>query len=406
MNLYIFIIVLSILVLGIGNFSRRLKNRWFISVPLIAVFAGVLIGPDVTGLIQIGSWKENSSLLLETTRITLAISLMGVALRIPKKFLKKFFFKMFIYIFVMMVMMFAASAAMVYLLLGTDIWIALIIGAIITPTDPVVASAIVTGDNAKKNIPKAIRNLISTESGANDGLAIMFFSIPLFVISTDTSNIFYEMVKIIAWDVIVPAIIGFGIGWASGRCLECAEKKNLVDKTYFLGYSIAVSLLTLGVSRLIESNAVFAVFAAGIAFSSEIKGSERHEEENVQEAINHFFVIPVFILFGMLLPWESWLNQDPVFYLLLPGVLFIRRLPWIFLISPLMKLIKTLYDKIFTGWFGPIGVAAIFYLSYAGVELENEVIWNVGSFMIFASIFFHGITASIMTKRYKKNTSL
>lgn len=399
---YIFIFVFSVLVLIIGVFSRLIKNKLFVSIPLISVFAGILVGPQLCNILNPGSWDESSAFMLEAARITLAISLMGVALRIPHSFLKINKLRIPVFLFALMLVMFLVSSGLAFLLLGTGFWMAVLIGAIITPTDPVVSSSIVTGTMAKKYIPADIRHLISSESGANDGLAVMFFLLPLLMIQNSASIAITEWLKVILWDVVIAGLIGVAIGWIAGKCFEKAEKRKWIDKPYFLGYSIAVSLLTLGITRWIDSNAVFAVFIAGVSFSLVIKGSERQEEEKVQEAINHFFVIPVFLLFGMVLPWESWLDQSLGFYILIPAILLLRRLPWLLIFGRTIPILDGRYERFFTGWFGPIGVAAIFYLSQASIQIGDHLIRNIGSAIIFASIILHGVTATPFTYLYRK----
>jgi NhaP-type Na+/H+ or K+/H+ antiporter len=67
--------------------------------------------------------------------------------------------------------MWLCSGLLVYLILGLPFWEAMLLGAVITPTDPVVSTSIVTGKVAEQNLPGRIQNLISAESAANDGLA-------------------------------------------------------------------------------------------------------------------------------------------------------------------------------------------------------------------------------------------
>ncbi len=401
-KIHLYLLIFGLLVVVVGIFSRNIKDKWLVSVPLIALLTGILSGPQGVKLLNPGGWEENAELMLEASRFTLAISLMGVALRLPKEFLKKYALKILLYIIVLMIFMFAASTLISWIFLGTGFWVALLIGASITPTDPVVSSAIVTGEIAKKFMPGKVRNLISTESGFNDGLTILFFNLPFLILTLNGEYIWTEWIKKIVWDVLVAGAIGICLGWGSGKLLELAEKKQWIGKTFFLGYSIAVSLLTLGITRLIDSNAVFAVFAAGIAFSLVIKGSERHEEENTQEAVNHFFVIPVFVLFGILLPWNSWSGNSAGFYLFIPAVLLFRRLPWMFIAVPLSGIFNGSYNQSFTGWFGPIGVAAIFYLSEATMNIQDEIIWSAGTLVIFSSVVIHGITATPLSRRYEK----
>ena|SRR5688572_29367250 len=82
-----------------------------------------------------------------------------------------------------MPLMWIVSGLLVYLILGLPFWVAVLIGAIITPTDPVVASSIVAGGVAERNLPSSLRCAISAESGFNDGLALPFVVLPVLVLT-------------------------------------------------------------------------------------------------------------------------------------------------------------------------------------------------------------------------------
>jgi len=61
-------------------------------------------------------------------------------------------------------------------------WVALLVGAVVTPTDPVLANTIVVGETATDNIPERVRYLLSSEAGINDGAAYPFVFLPIFVL--------------------------------------------------------------------------------------------------------------------------------------------------------------------------------------------------------------------------------
>ena len=82
-----------------------------------------------------------------------------------------------------MPLMWIVSGLLVYLILGLPFWVTVLIVAIITPTDPVVASSIVAGGVAERNLPSSLRCAISAESGFNDGLALPFVVLPVLVLT-------------------------------------------------------------------------------------------------------------------------------------------------------------------------------------------------------------------------------
>jgi NhaP-type Na+/H+ or K+/H+ antiporter len=97
--------------------------------------------------------------------------------------------------------------------------------------------------------------------------------------------------------------MGALIGYIAGRLLVWAEAKQSIEKQSFLAYTLAISLFVQGFVKLLGSDGILAVFVAGIAFDMVVGGSVSAEEENVQEAVDRFFTIYIFVLLGLALPW-------------------------------------------------------------------------------------------------------
>jgi sodium/hydrogen antiporter len=125
----------------------------------------VLLGPAVFGLLESAGWGSQETILEQATRLTLAISLMGVALRLPERFPFRSWRSLAVLLGLVMPLMWLTSSLLVYVILGVPLLVALLVEALITPTDLVVSSTIVTGDVAEKNLPDRLRHTLSGESG-------------------------------------------------------------------------------------------------------------------------------------------------------------------------------------------------------------------------------------------------
>ena len=151
---------------------------------------------------------------------------------------------------------------------------------------------------------------------------------------------------------------------------------------------------------------VLAVFVAGIAFN--VVASRGPEESTdalerkgrLQEAVTRFFDLPIFVLLGMALPWEGWLELGWGGLALAVAVLLLRRLPGMLALRPLLGQVRGRADALFMGWFGPIGAAALYYATLGLRETGTEEVWVVGSLAICASVLAHGITATPLTALY------
>jgi sodium/hydrogen antiporter len=398
---YIALAAVGLLVLVLGLLSSTLKKTIF-AVPLLALLAGVAMGPAALGLLDPAAWELDTDLLLEeAARASMAIALMGVALRLPPRFLFRQWRSMAVLLGLVMPVMWLASALLSYGLLGTGFLLALLIGAVVTPTDPIVATAIVTGDVAERNIPEPVRHAISGESGANDGLAYPLVMLPALLLTLPAGEAWSRwLLQDLFVSVGAGLLYGVLLGLGAGYLLRKAEAKSMIDRHSFLAYTVALSLLTLAGGELLGVNGVLAVFAAGVAFDQMVGGHERAEEENVQEAFNQFFTLPIFVLFGLMLPWPAWFALGWNALLLPLAILLLRRLPALLLLRSAVPVLPQGRDAAYAGWFGPIGVAALLYASSAKTLTGEDLVWTVGSLVVFASVLVHGMSASPLTRFY------
>ena len=329
-TLNIVLLTVGGVVLLIGIFSTPLK-RSLLSVPLVALLAGVVIGPSVLGILDPVNWADQTIILEQAARFTIAISMMEIALRLPKGYPFSHWRSLLVMLGPVMVLMFVVSGLLAYAILGLSFWAAMLVGAIITPTDPVVASSIVQGEVAQNNLPARLRHLLSGESGANDGLAYPFVFLAILMLERPTGEAAVQwLTRVILWEVLGAVILGALIGYASGKLLEWARKRGEIREPSFLAYTIAVALAALGSTRLVGTDGILAVFAAGIALNMAVSAGEQQEEDQIDDAVNRFFVLPVFVLLGLALPWAEWVDlgwRGPVLVLL---VLLFRRLPEVF----------------------------------------------------------------------------
>jgi sodium/hydrogen antiporter len=196
-------------------------------------------------------------------------------------------------------------------------------------------------------------------------------------------------------------VIAVTLGAAFGRALTAREVGILelvVD--WRLVYTVALSLFAVGLGRAIGSDELLLVFAAGVAFVQLIPEEDRKDEEKGQEAVNRFFSIPIFALFGMTIPWAGWRELGLVGVLVALAVVLLRRLPTLFLIRPLLRRHRPLRDTLFLGWFGPIAVAAIYSANLVEADHELPVAWEIVSLVVCVSVVVHGLTSTPFTRLY------
>jgi NhaP-type Na+/H+ or K+/H+ antiporter len=401
-DLNLALVVVSGVVLVLGLFSNYIRDRTWISEPMLAMLLGVMAGPFLLDLLPF-YWSRYDSLLEVVARLTLAIGLMAVALRLPDRYTVRHWRSLAVLICILMPLMWLMTAAILIVFLGLDWKLALLAGAVVTPTDPIVASSIITGKAAEKYLPARLRNLLSTESAANDGLAYPIVLLSYYLLAPPKDPIWIHwLTHTLLWEVGVTVVFGILLGYSAGTLVIWAERKHLTDKTSFLAFTLTLSLLTLGLTKLFGTDGILAVFAAGLAFNRQVKGKERAEDANVQEAIGQFFVLLAFTFFGLMLPWQDWLKLGWPIWLSVICILLFRRLPPLLLLKKWIPELKANKDVLFLGWFGPVGISAVFYALFIWHLTGFREVWVIASLIIFVSVIVHGTTASPFTHHYRQ----
>ena len=400
--LSVFGVSILLLSLSVG----LLKGKSYLPTqPLVAVALGVLIGPDVLGWIHLSSWGDPTSILEEVARLTIAFSVMAAALRIPRTYFGDQPEAMASLLSVGQVAMALVSGLLAYWLLGIPFWLGMLVGAIVTPTDPVISSTIVHGETATNNIPARLRHLLSGESGANDGGAYPFVFLSILMIEHPVGEALSRWGShTLLWDVGFAVLAGLAIGATAGWLQRWALENDVLNETPLTTVTVSLALLALGVVHLLGSDGILAVFVAGLAFNRVAPGDPETEQEAATDTVERLFTIPVFVLFGSVLPWGEWVSLGWMGVALVVGVLLFRRLPMVFAIRKLVPPIERSADAALAGWFGPIGVAAIFYAILAYHELGTQEPWVVGSLIVAGSVLAYGVTTTVGTHHYGERT--
>ncbi len=394
------------LIFVVGLVSALLTDHLPLSEPLIALAVGWLIGTLTFSPLHVVLGGVSSTFIHTLAEVTLAIALMTTALQVPRGYLKRRWRAVLVLLGLGMPLMWLISSGLVSAVLGLPLGVAALVGAGITPTDPVLASTIVVGRLAERNIASRVRNLVIVESGLNDGLAYGFVLLPinllLYPLHQALAGWFLYSVL---WEVGGALVFGAALGLAAGWLANASFAIQATEHSSFLGLTLALSLLTLGVLNLLGTDAILGVFAAGLVFNETLgrRGHALERAEHLQGAVERFFDVPVFIVLGAVLPVQSWLAFGWRALAAVAAILLLRRMPVILLLKPLLgQTIGKWREAFFVGWFGPIGISALYYatLAYprvsAGARLGD--VWPAMSLFIAASIVAHGVTATPLTR--------
>lgn len=398
---------ISTLIILSGAFYKKIQNI-SITEPLLALVLGVLLGPDVGNIIRSTDPETEFKILEIACQFTIAMALMATALRLPTHIFRKNAISLSNLVIFGMILMWLSGSGVFYLLMPKfSLFECLLLGAIITPTDPVVASTLVTGKKAEKYLPAKLRNSLSFEAGVNDGFAYPIVFLALYLLGAegggDLSNWFS---KILLYENMLCAILAYAVGYGCGFLMKKTHKAGYLNPKTLFSFSTAVALLLLGGFHLLKMNPIIAVFVGGFAFAKDLTANEDLKEERIQETMERLTTIPVFFILGLMLPWQEWydLGWTSVWIIIL--ILVFRRLPALLLLMPVMpQFRKKIYSVLIMGWFGPIGVAALYYAILSKDKAQFESAWIIPSLIVVASTVVHGLTSVPLEKLYHNSTA-
>ena len=304
--------------------------------------------------------------------------------------------------------------------------------ACVTATDPVLASSVVGKGRFAKRIPKHLRDLLSAESGCNDGMAFPFVYLSLYLIKyrPNATEVFTHWFCLtVLYECVFGAIYGVCVGYVGRHAIKYAERKNLIDRESFLVFYFVLALWCAGTGSMLGLDDLLVGFAAGVAFSNDGWFSQQTEESHVSNVIDLLLNLAFFVYFGSIIPWTSYNNADwditPWRLVVIAiFVILFRRIPIMVALKPVIPDIKTWREALFAGHFGPIGVGAVYVAILARAELETgettplaelppkssanyiviELIWPITTFLILTSIIVHGSSIAVFTLGKHINT--
>jgi NhaP-type Na+/H+ or K+/H+ antiporter len=264
---------------------------------------------------------------------------------------------------------------------------AFLLAAVLSPTDPVVTSAVVTS----RLVPSAVRHTLNLESGLNDGLALPFVLFFL-VLATPGGDAGTEAAKL-AGEAVVGAAIGIALGAIAGR-LHGRLPGGGTTARYEGIYAVGFALFAFGLADVTFGNGLIAAFVCGIAMAA----SERDVPEGfVEFAENTSAILQVitFFVFGALIVATGFDHSVPPLVLFVVFALFVAR-P----VAVMLSFVRTGIprpQKLFMAWFGPKGVASMLFALFV---LKSQVddaglIFDVAAIAIIASIVSHGLTDTV-----------
>ncbi|TRM60584.1 Sodium/hydrogen exchanger family-domain-containing protein [Schizophyllum amplum] len=400
-----------------GMVSLFLREKLYIGEANWAFLFGIIVGPYGANVFDPRAWaggdeEVTNSVTLEFTRVVLAIGVFAIGVELPKAYMARHWKSIFMLLGPIMTYGWFVCAGLIYALIpGLNFLSSLAVAACLTPTDPILAAAVIGGKYADKHVPAHIRHLLAAESGCNDGAAFPFLFIAIYLtIDNSTGKAIGDWFLMLwLYQVILGTAIGIFLGWAFRHLMKFGERRDLIDRHSYVAQYVSLALLTVGVGTLLGSDDLLASFACGAAFAWDGFFNRQTEESVFSSVIDLLFNIAAFIYVGAWMPFDAFSDGDltlSVWRLIVIAILILllRRLPIMIALYRWIPDIKTFREAVFTGHFGPMGIGAVFISTLAAeilteheddseqTRLLAKSIQPIVAFIVLCSIVVHGLS--------------
>jgi sodium/hydrogen antiporter len=371
--------VLLAVVAALSGFIRATV----LSASVLSVAAGILMA--TTGVVHVDAGDEA---IVELIELALVLTLFSDGMFVERELLRRHWSPvaraLVIAMPITMLLLALAGKALFPELTWAE---AFLLGAVLSPTDPVVTSAVVTS----RLVPASVRHTLNLESGLNDGLALPFVLFFL-VLAGPGGDPGGEAAKLVG-QAAVGGLIGIALGGLGGRLHHHLPGGGITER-YEGIYAVGFALIAFGLAEVTWGNGLIAAFVCGIAMAA----TERDVPEGFVEFAENtstIFQVLTFFVFGALIVATGFHHSIPPLVLFVIFALAVAR-PAAVLLSFINTGIAR-SEKVFMAWFGPKGVASMLFallVLKSGVA-DNGLIFDIASIVIVTSIAAHGLTDTV-----------
>jgi NhaP-type Na+/H+ or K+/H+ antiporter len=382
-NLEIVLLVLGALLMA-GALVAGLVRRSFLSLAALFVLAGFALGQ---GGLEVLEFDARSGFVHDLAVVALIVILFRDGLEVEAEMLQKAWHLPFRKLALAMPITGALVAVFAHWVVGLGWLESCLLGALLSPTDPVLSSSVVTNPR----VPRLVRHSLNLESGLNDGLALPAVLAFTAALGADDDFVWWRFVL---QDVTLGLAFGVVLAWVASKLMP--RGRRLTDSIpvharalYALGVACAIYGVAVGLPP--EGNGFIAVFTGAITLGilrPDLRSSFEHRSEEIVEIVK----LGIFVVFGALLTVDGLFTDGWAAVAVVAFTLLVART-----VAVWIALAGTGVDtatKGFMAWFGPKGVATMTFSLFVLAEgiPDAERIFNLAALCVFASVLVHGLT--------------
>jgi len=364
-------------VLFAGVLLSGLAHRTVLSTAVLFLLAGFVLGDGVTGVL---AFQPDDEIVVGLAELALFSVLYTDGMRVGFNDLRSAWRLPGRALVLGMPLTFAITAALAHFVAGLPWTESMLVGAVLAPTDPVFASAIV----GREEVPPRLRSLLNVESGVNDGLALPVVLVLLSILSQDEvagTDLVVELALGVALGVVVPAV----------AVLLLRSRFTSTTPLYASLGGLSIGLMVLGLASVTHANLFLAAFTAGITIATMARDVE-HSFAEFGELVTELLKLAAILVFGALIS-PTFLGEIPINGYVFAVLALLLARPLAIFVS-LLRSHLPFPQQAVAAWFGPKGFASVVYgllILEAGVPLADEM-FHLVALVIFASILAHSST--------------
>lgn len=381
--------LLAVGILIFALFSRRLQDR-SITPPMVFGAFGLIIGQAGLGIADFSMTEGVAHILAE---LTLILVLFVDAARIDVARLRADHDIPVRMLAIGMPLTIVLGAGAALLLFGElSIWHALVLAAILAPTDAALGQAVVSSPQ----VPVRIRQALNVESGLNDGIALpavlLFACFAGIAHGGPTGAAGWIQFGIL--QLTLGPLVGLALGYAGARGIDTAVQKGWMADDFTGPAALALALACYSVAELVGGNGFIAAFVGGLAFGAGVR-DHCHTLFEFAEAEGQLLTLIAFLLFGaVLLPDAlNHMTAATLIYAVL-SLTLIRMVPVAVGMIGMGLKPQTIG---FIGWFGPRGLASLLFVLLVLEDVHApgaETVMVAAVTTVALSTVLHGLSAS------------
>jgi sodium/hydrogen antiporter len=387
---------------GIGALSHQHERAFSASIIYLALGAALAVVLAVLGIAPVDPFKD-SKFVEHLSELALVMAIFTTGMGIERKLSWRGWRSVVGLLAVVMPLSIVAVTAFGVLAMGLSLGAAIILGAALAPTDPVLAGDVGVAPPGEESDSEA-KFTLGTEAALNDGLASPFVLLGIFVAGESGSGWLGEWALA---DVLYAIPVGAAIGAAGGRFAGALAVRlrdaQLLDQRLDLYFAVPTALVLFGAAEFVGAYGLVAVFGAGFAFRRVAFNHEHHRHVHEgAEVVEKFGELLIILLLGSMITVAGLEAPGLAGWLLVPLLVVVIR-PGLVL-ALLARSRMGGRERAFVAWFGVRGVAALYYAVVAvgagvlSASEERQVFWTIGACVV-VSIVVHGFTATAFSRR-------